>query len=114
MANKAPQRIKRPVPKYLVARRAAIAERRAAVNQQLDHEDAQAIQDFGGFLDIDGTRFGLWLNDDEEPQTYEVLTRAEFEQRVRLRAAVQQAQQPKADPTPRTGEKPLALAEGAG
>lgn len=116
MASKAPQTLKRPLPKHVLNRLAELAQRQQALNDQINAERGTLLGDFAGFLGMDGARFGLWINDDEDPITYEVLSKADFERRQRLRAAVNQAQAaaPKPDPTPRTGEKPLALAEGAG
>lgn len=111
MANKPPQTLKRPIPKHLIERLGGLAQQQAAIEQQR----TQLLQDFAGFLGVDPQRFGLWFNDDENPPTYEVLTKVDFERRQRLRAAVAQAQAtPPADPTPKPGEKPLPIADKAG
>lgn len=78
---------KRPMPKHVITRLAGLAQQRAAV----DAAQNQLLQDFLGFLGIDPTRDGLWINDDEDPPTYEILTRQELERRVRLKQAAAQA-----------------------
>lgn len=102
-----PQQIKRPIPKHLLERLGGLAQQQAAIEQAR----LQLLQDFAGFLGVDPQRFGLWFNDDEQPPTYEVLTKADFERRQRMKAAPAPA---KVDPTPRKGEAPLPLASGAG
>lgn len=116
MASKTPQTLKRPVPKHVLNRLADLAQRQQALNDQINTERGQFLQGFAAGLGIDPTRFGLWINDGEDPITYEVLAKADFERRQRLQEAVNQAKAaaPKADPAPRKGEKPLALAEDAG
>lgn len=106
-----PNPLKRPVPTHVVNRLAELAQRQQALNEQIERERGQLLTDFAGITGIDLARFGLWVNDDEQPPTYEVLTKADFERRQRLKAAVQQPQPtPKADPHPRKGENPLPLA----
>lgn len=116
MANK-PQTLKKPVPKYVVDRMNGFGEQIAA----LQEAGQQFLRDTIGIWGIDGSRFRVWWDfqaTDAKGQpapTYEVLMIADFERRLRLQEAMQQAQgAPKADPTPKAGEKRLAVGEKAG